>query len=240
MQLPSEKTPVSKCIDLAQHAGRMLGKFTANAALVDLAVRMQAAGGALLDAQQAYEAAVRAILPTRVDVKYIDFVADRLVQRVQRRAELADDRKGGVIATQVLPKGASAVTRLRGASQVKAMIDLEGDIKAVQSRWPEAVDVLAEVTQHRQQYQTALEGRRAAGQAAHDLRAERNAEKLRFLSTYAEIASLVKAQFPRDKQMQELFFDEVRTRSAGQIAESDDDLPEEEQDREPASAASPA
>jgi len=41
------------------------------------------------------------------------------------------------------------------------MIDLEGDINAVQPQWPEAADVLAEVTQHRQQYQTALEGRRA-------------------------------------------------------------------------------
>ncbi len=75
----------------------------------------------------------------------------------------------------------------------------------------------------REKYDGALENRRAAGQNSRDKRAARNAAKESFIMTYVEVMALVEAAFPRDKVMQDLFFDEVRTKSAAAIADEDGD-----------------
>ncbi|HVK65276.1 MAG TPA: hypothetical protein VM694_12420, partial [Polyangium sp.] len=64
------------------------------------------------------------------------------------------------------------------------------------------------------QYDNALTARRNAGQHARDMRAARNAAKDKFLHKYVEIMSRVEAEFPKDRATQDLFFDEVRTKSA--------------------------
>ena len=228
MQTPTMKTPVSRCIELATYASRMMSKFTANAVLAQLAARMQGAGESLAASQATYQVAVLVILPTRVDVKYADLMGDRCVRRVQTRAELADGKKGGPIAAAVLPDGAASIARLKGASQVQRMLELEADIDAAAPIWPEAPAVRADVAQHRTEYDLALQGRRAARLAARSQRALRDAEKQRFLATYEEIARTVQAQFPRDREMQDLFFDAVKRPSASESADSpDEEMPEE-------------
>ena len=228
MQTPDKKTPVPKNHDLAAYSARMLGKFTANPVLMELAARMLAAGEGLAASQRVYKEAVLAILPARVDVKYENFVSDQRIRRTLKKAELADDRANGPIVTAVFPNGANAIIRLQGKSQVEAMVDLEGNLDAAKALWPDAVNEMAEVREYRERYDAAILGRRAAGQAARNLRVERDAERARFLMTYAEIASRVQAEFPRDKAMQDLFFDDVRTRSTAEQAEGDEDVPEDD------------
>lgn len=236
MQSPKKTTPTLKCVDLSQHASQMFGKFTTNVVLVDLAARMQTAGGALLSAHQAYEVAKRAVLPTRVNVKYERLVTSRAVVRLKKRAEIADNRKGGPIATHLFPEGTTAITRLRGASQLQALVDLEGRLQLAQPFWPEAAAALAELTQHRQAYEAALNGNSAARQAARYQRVARDTEKRSFLATYEEIAHLARAQFPKDRDMQELFFDTVEPRSSAEEVDDEEDLPEDEE----AEASAPA
>jgi hypothetical protein len=74
-------------------------------------------------------------------------------------------------------------------------------------------------------YETALETRRAAGQKASDLRAARNLIKEDFLSVYAEISSRVRAEFPRDRAMQDLFFDDVTTDTGDSGDDTTDEAP---------------
>ena len=57
------------------------------------------------------------------------------------------------------------------------------------------------------------------GQNVRNNRALRNATKEVFITKYAELASRVAAEFPRDSVMQDLFFDEVRAKFA--LAEAD-------------------
>jgi hypothetical protein len=61
-----------------------------------------------------------------------------------------------------------------------------------------------------------------AGRGAEGGRSARSARRGegKFLTTYAEVMSLVGAEFPRDKVMQDLFFDEVRTKSAVEAADA--------------------
>lgn len=220
MQSPTSNTPVSKCLDLAAYSARMLGKFPGNAVLAGLASKMSAGAAELSAAQSAYEMAVRDILPARVDVKYENHVSDRRVRTTQQKAEMADGKRGGSIASSVFPEGSAPITRLVGQSQVEAMKNLEGRLDAAKALWSDAAAEKADIGDAREKYEKAIQGRAAAGQKSRDLRAVRNAAKEKFVTTYAEVMSRVEAEFPRDKVMQDLFFDEVRTRSA--LATADD------------------
>ncbi|MDI1447301.1 hypothetical protein [Polyangium sp. 6x1] len=207
-------TPVSKCLDLAAYSARMLGKFTNLPALIALGAEMTAAAAELSAAQAAYEKAVTDILPMRVDVKYENYVSDRRIRVTQQKAEIADGKRGGRIAGIVFPEGSAPITRLVGASQVQAMVDLEGRLKSAQDLWSDASAEKEAIGQHREQYDKALTARKNAGQNARDMRAARNAAKDKFLHKYAEIMSRVEAEFPKDRATQDLFFDEVRTKSS--------------------------
>jgi len=219
LRSPTRNTPVSKCRDLAAYSARMFSKFPQHTVLASLQTKVESAASTLAAAQDAYEVAVQAILPARVDVKYENYVSDRRIRLCQQKAEMADGRRGGKIASLVYPEGSATIIRLVGASQVQAMRDLEGRLAAAESVWTESTGEKSDIEKHRVSYQAALDTRQAAGQKARDLRAARDAAKEQFLTTYAEVMSRVEAEFPRDKVMQELFFDEVRTKSALEAAD---------------------
>ena len=222
MQTPTQTTPVSKCLDLAGYAARMLSKFACQAAFAALEDKMRAGAAELAAAQGEYEKAVKAILPTRVDIKYENYVSDRRIRLSQQRAEIADGKRKGRILSLVFPEGSAPIIRLFGASQVEAMTDLEGRLAAAQSFWPEAEAEKVELGVFRMRYQAALESRQIAAQDARDLRAARNAVKDRFLTMYVEVMARVEAELPRDRVSQALFFDEVRTRSALATADTNE------------------
>ena len=79
------------------------------------------------------------------------------------------------------------------------------------------------VHDHREKYALARKGRRTAGQKTRDLRALRNAAKERFVTKYTQAQSRVEAEFPRDKVMQDLFFDDVRTKSGAEEADGNEE-----------------
>lgn len=224
MQGVNMKVPVSKCIELAAFSIRMFSKFPDNAVLVALAAGLQAASDDLWNAQSAYEGALRAMIPTRVDVKFENLVSDRRIRLTQQKVEIADGKKDGRIGKALFPEGSSPITRLLGQSQVDAMKDLEGRLEATVPLWSDATSEKADIKKYRESYKTAIDGRQSAEQKAQDLLALRDAAKDRFVTKYSQTQSLVEAEFPRDKPMQELFFDEVRTKSVQEKA----DTPEEQ------------
>ena len=225
MQIPTSKTPVSKCLDLGAYSTRMLAKFPANPDLAPLGAKMAAATQALSTAQTAYADAVKAILPTRVDVKLENFVSDRRIRLTQQKAEMADGKRGGAFAAHAFPEGSASIVRLVGPSQVKAMSDLAGRLASLAAVWPEATAESQAITQFRDSYDAAIQGRDSAGQTATNLRAMRDVAKEAFLTAYAEITSRVAAEFPRDTVMQDLFFDDVRAQSAAAQADAPEAAP---------------
>jgi hypothetical protein len=235
MQNPTMKTSVSKCLELATYAIRMFGKFPTNAALTALAAELATAKSSLASAQQTYEIAIDEILPARVDVKYENHRSDRRIRQTQQKAELADGKKNGRISALVFPDGSTPITRLQGDSQIQAMADLEGRLDSATGLWPDAAIEKSEIVNHRQAYANALKSRNDIGQNVRNKRALRNAAKEAFITKYTEITSRVAAEFPRDDAMQDLFFDDVRSKSARD--DSDGDSNASEGDAEPASPA---
>lgn len=209
MQLPNPKTPVSKCAALGLYTQTMLAQFPANPALAALSTTVAAATSALTAAQTAYAEAVVALIAPRVLLRYADHSSDLAVRAVQRAAETADGAKGGKIASALFPGGVTPIVRPVGATQVAEMRALEGRLEAAMTLWPGAGPEKAKITDERVKYEAALAARKTAMEKAADLRAKRDAAKEDFLDVYAATASRVKGEFPRNRPMQELFFDRV-------------------------------
>jgi hypothetical protein len=201
-------------LDLATYLGRMLGKFTDSARLQECAQRIGDGGQAFKDAQDAYETLIGQLLATRVDASFENYLSDQHLRAVQRQAQLADGRRGGRIATAIFPKGSGPIVRLQGESQIAAMRQVEARLGGVADIWPEATAAQQTVATHRGRYEVALKARDDAELAINNSRINRDAMKRRFLDLYAEIAALVKAEFPRNKMMQDLFFDTVHSPSS--------------------------
>ena len=230
MQNPTMKTPVSKCLDLATYSIRMFGKFPTNVVLTALAAEMTTVKTHLATMQEQYESAVKEVLIARVDVKYENHASDRRIRLTQQKIEIADGKKGGRIAGLVFKEGSTPITRLQGDSQIQAMSDLEGKLESAVTLWPEAADEKIDIAKHRGSYDTALKYRKQLGQVVRDKRALRNAAKEAYITKYAAITSRVEAEFPRDDAMQDLFFDDVRSKSA--LAQADEDTDDDATDED--------
>lgn len=212
MQLPSERTPTPKCVELGAYSQRMLGKFPDNAALSPLSHQVGATTQALAQAQAIYDGAMLQRTAARVEVEFASYSAVRHVRTLQRLIELADGVKKGKLASSVLPDGVTPIVRLVGASQVTELRALEGRLEAMSSEWEAAAGEKAKIASERQRYEEALALRRSAFEDVEDLRARRDAAKQQFLDVYAQVTAHVKAAFPRNRVMQDLFFDELLDR----------------------------
>jgi hypothetical protein len=222
MQQPTIKTPVPKCVNLARFAETMFSKFAQNQTLASLASTLATARQSLSAAQHAYIEAVSEIVHARAEVRWADYAADKAVRSTLRKAEDADGHKNGKIVSAVFPDGMTPIIKSVGSTQIKAMQELENRLEAIAGHWDAALDERATLTKLRKEYEAALELRRAAGQKASNKKALRDAAREDFLDVYAEVAARVKAEFPRNRQMQDLFFDTVLD-AASSSEESDEE-----------------
>jgi hypothetical protein len=231
MIMPNKKTPVARCQELGLYTEQMLGKFPDNPRLAALAGRMRAGNGALEAAEVALQSELRALMRLRIDVDFENYLSDRRVRRTRMVVEMHDGRRRGRIAAAILPDGSLDFSRIQGQKQIEAMRLLEARLAAAHDIWPEAVNELEDIARHRMRYATAVEARDAGVQRVKDLRQARDAAKERFLHLYAEIVSLVGAEFPLDRVTQELFFldaYEKPGRSSEEAEGGEDGVPGEE------------
>lgn len=227
MILPNKQTPASRCEELGRYTEHMLAKFPENPRLVALSQRLRDGTSALESAGLAYDAERRVLARLRIDVDFENYLADQRVRRTRKLVEMHDGRRGGRLAAQILPDGSLDFSRIQGARQIDAMRSLETRLAAVRDLWPEAESERAAIETHRVRYAGAVGARDEGLRRTKDLRLGRDAAKERFLQLYAEIVSLVAAEFPRDRDAQELFF--LDARKPGRVSDDDgDELPDDE------------
>ena len=227
MIMPNMNTPVSKCEELSLYTEQMLAKFPDNPRLAALIPRLGASRGALEAGDLALRSEQRALMRLRIDVDFENYLSDRRVRRTRKLVEMHDGRRGGRIAAQILPDGSLDFSRIQGAKQIEAMRALEARLAATADIWPEAGNELGDIAQHRIRFGAAISARDEGLQRAKDLRTARNAAKERFLQVYAEAASLVAAEFPRDRVTQALFFLDAYDRRGRSYGDGDEDTGEE-------------
>jgi len=233
MITPNEKTSVDRCQELGLYTEHMLGKFPDNPRLAALVARMRAGNGAFEAAERAYRSELRTLMRLRIDVDFENYLSDRRVRRTRKAVEMHDGRRGGRIAAEIMPAGSLDFSRIRGAKQIDEMRSLEARLAAAQDIWPEAGNELGDIAQHRIRYATAIAARDEGLRRAKDLRLARDAAKERFLQLYAEIVSLVEAEFPRDRVTLELFFLDAYEKSGRSSEDGESDEPGEDLPGEP-------
>lgn len=221
MQNPTMNTPVARCIQLSRFAERMLRKAN-NPTLSALADLLAGRRSELENKQTDYANAIMAIIDTRADLRWINWEADRLVRAVLKDAEKADGKQGGRISKAIAPEGITMIVRSTGQTQVDEMKKFEGYLVAAAPLWADASAQLAIVSAMRQTYENGVLARKTAGETAALKRHARNAAKEDLITVYAKVTSSVKAEFPRQKEFQDLFFDEVRSEPE-LSADSDDE-----------------
>lgn len=214
----------------------MLGKLPQNPPLAAYALKMSDVGATLDKENQAYEQSKLAIIDARVDVKFVDLTTDTKLQSFLRRVETADNRAGGPLFKTIAPEGKTALVKPFGQKQLDVLVNLVGTLKALGATWPAAAQESVVVEGLAKTYKDALDNRDGDWQSARDRWIARNLARQAFVTAYVEISFSVKALYPQDKKMQDLFFDEVEN-------EVEKDLGEEpEAQAAPASpgAAAPA
>ena len=219
MQHPTRNTPIDRCESATRFAESSILQYVESfEPPADTADAMRAQAAALLTArvslttkQSEYRTSVLDAIASRVAVIMVDLRADA----VTRSAKRSVDDAGKDVSAMVFPEGVTPIVKLFGQSEVDALIALEDRLLAVASRWSEATATHARIVQVRTRYETALANRTTALQHAASKRALRDAAKEDFLDTYAKVASAIKGLFPRDKTLQDIFFEDVR-RSGGE------------------------
>lgn len=218
MQLPTTRTPVARCIELGLYAQSMLSKLPEAPTLATLSDKLGVFVQALGQAQAIYTEAELKLITARAEMRFADHAANRQVRALHHTVEIADGMKKGKLAASILPEGITPVVRLVGATRVAELRTMEGRLEAAGATWAGAAGEKAKLTSARQRYDGAIAARRLAIEDVDDTRARRNAAKEQLLDAYAQVAAQVKATFPRNRQMQDLFFDQVIGRDATETA----------------------
>jgi hypothetical protein len=226
MEVLSMKTPVETCLARAGYTLRMMAKHPEYPVLGELAPRLAAGRSELAQAERAVGDAEGVLLLARVDVKFEDHASDEWLRGLQSQAQIADRHKGGRVSTTLFPDGMTEIARRQGPPQVKRMRELEGRLEHM-TDWPEAPAQHAALVARRTSYELALDARTEAERGVTRARSARDAAKVRFLDLYAEIAGRIQAAFPRNRRMQELFFDVPRPRPRPGADEPEETLPGE-------------
>lgn len=209
MQNPTVKTPISRCLQLGRYAARMLGKLPEKPSLATHALKMSEITATLDKESQAYEQSKHVVIDARADVKFVDLTTDNAIQGFLRRVETADDKAGGPLFKVVAPEGRTALVKPFGQKQLDVLVNLMGTLDALAATWPPASQESASFGSVAKGYKAALVTREGAWQSARNLRIARNLAKQAFITAYLEISFSVKALYPQDKKMQDVFFDEV-------------------------------
>lgn len=226
MQLLTLKTPVDKCMSQVGYTGRMLAKYGDNPRLAALALRCENGRAELVASERTLADAEEQLMLVRVDVGFEDHAADQWLRLLHHQVQMADGHKDGRLGKRLFPDGLQDITKRQGPSQVKRMRDLEDRLAATQD-WAEAPALHASLIVQRTRYQTSLDSRDTADRVVASARATRDATKERLLDLFAEIAGVVRSEFPRDRRMQDLFFDTLSLRTRRYAEEPGEELPED-------------
>jgi hypothetical protein len=227
MQLPTKKTSLRKCLAAAGYTARMLAKHGENPILAALGKKLDGPRAELRTTDRNVEDAIEQLTLTRVEVVYEDFSSDTWLRRLQSRAEIVDGRKGGRLYLRLFPSGLQDIVKRMGAPQLERMQALELRIAAIQD-WPDAQAVLAELALQRSRYEAAVVGRDLAEQQLASARIARKEAKERLLDAIHEVAGQIRSIYPRDRRMQDLFFDTLTPKTRGYAGAPDEEQPDED------------
>jgi hypothetical protein len=164
------------------------------------------------------------VVKTRAALRFAEYHVDSVLRSAFHAAQIEDGGRSGRVCQAVFPEGIREVTRPAGRGQVKPTKDVIERLKLAK---------VAGVDDYRQVWlpklESALEqleGSIAAHEAAtlahQDAFAEERALREAHHETVDKVIGMVRAAFPRDRNMQDVIFP-VAQRNRARVAETDED-----------------
>jgi hypothetical protein len=209
MQAPSKTTPTAVCFRLSLYHRKMLERFAEHQALL---ARIGTAESQYRSTHDDYESAVLALVETRVRVRIADYFADQRAKLLELAARGADGGRAGPITKKLFPEGLRTIVQPVGPSEVTELRKLE--VRLNNAGGPLAAEHLPALVKVREEYEAALAERHDGLARVGAKRELRNAAKGIWLDMYSRNQGAVREAYPRDKAMQNLFFDDFRGRAA--------------------------
>lgn len=226
--LCNAKTPIVRCELKSLYMRTMIGKFPEVDDLKGLDTKLELATTTLLERDGIYREKIKSLVVIRVEIKFTDRLADQAIRAAIRRAQIADGKAGGLIASTLFPGGSTPVIRPVGGTQVKEMRALEGRYVEAAQIYPAGADDHGKIKELRVRYEDALEARKLGMEAAAQARAARNLAKEEFLDIFAEVVHRIRGAFPRDKKTQDLFFLKDKGNDGIDVGDDQDDETEDD------------
>lgn len=217
MQVPTEKVSIDRLVPLSIYAERSFEAYLetfeveppVRDALRSFAAKLAEGRTHFATTIAAHREAVLATLPIRIDVRMADRFADQAVRSVKRMA----DESGAAVARTLFPEGISPIVRPIGATEVRELDALLMRIGGL-ADWSGKDIATTKIRTALTRYQAALAARQTAARRVAETRYVRDLAREDFLSIYASVASNVKALFPRDAELSDLFFDTIDDRTS--------------------------
>jgi hypothetical protein len=159
-----------------------------------------------------------------VAVRFGEWSLEQLLRGVSLGCQAVDNVvRGGPAQRAVFPSGLDAELRPRGAAQLAAA-------RAVLQRLRSQPAAAAVATEHGARLEAGIAdfdarvaARKVAGETLGLARAHEDGAREQWVAAYDSNAGALRTRFPRQKARQDLYFDVVRTRHAGDDGDEDPD-----------------
>lgn len=221
MQMPDRRTPTTVCLRLSAFHRLVLGRFTQHQRL---ATRVDQAERQLRTAQDTFLAALEALVEPRAKVHVIDYFSDQRVTLLHLGAKTADSGRDGPTVEALFPQGKTVVVEPIGKAQVDEVRKLEARLAALGGAL--AAEHLQPLQNLRTEYEAALADRNTRLTDLGGKRQLRDAAKRVWLDAYAANQGAVKESYPRDRRLQDLFFDDFRASRRVAAEDGEDEEPD--------------
>lgn len=217
MQIPSPDFASDRLFPLGDYHIAALGE---TAETRGLAPPFQATQDALLATVRNREGADRALTGPRVAVRFSEYAVEVVLRSVANAAHETDNNQTtGAAFKAVFPDGLDAETSPRGAAQLKAARDVRTRIAKQPAAAPFRDAMLARLDAAIADFDTKLQNRGTAGRALGEAQAAEAGARETWVRHYDANAGAIRNLFPRQRNRQDLYFDEIAGRGAREPSE---------------------
>lgn len=187
-----------------------------------VAEAMRAVQDALALRASEREAADKALARARVALRFADYELDQAIRTLRRHAEVADGGRVGALSQAVFPDGVVAETVPTGARQLRRARALVARVQELGSKGAEALRAqgglaIADAVEGFAKAQASYE---AASEAVSTAFAREQRARDEHRTQVERVIGHMRAIYPGDPALCDVFFPEVRTASARDEADA--------------------
>ena len=148
----------------------------------------------------------------RVNLRFIEKDLEKVIREIALQAHTVDDNATtGPAFKALFPDGLDAEVRPLGVSQIAATTALRERLATQPAVVKVKAQAMEKLDQALARFKATLEGRQSAEGKLSQARAVESGARERFVKAYDSNIGAIRQLFPRDREQQDLYFDDLST-----------------------------